>query len=132
MLCNDVLFAWNGCREPTSKARTRREIQWLKLIVGKFVYKYVTLVFVAVACPVLVSGVDAVMAHFVNREYTYMESVAFTCMEGYEYSSGSDNRSCQADATWSGSPFICTRGYIIVYFHLNESAKYLHNVRKGI
>lgn len=90
------------------------------------------MVFVAVACPVLVFGVDVVMANFENREYTYMESVAFTCMDGYEYSSGSDNRSCQADATWSGSPFICTRGYIIVNFQLNESAKYVDNVRKSI
>ena len=30
---NDVLFAWNGCREPTSKALTWREIQWLNMIV---------------------------------------------------------------------------------------------------
>lgn len=64
---------------------------------------------VAVACPILVPGVDAVMAIFEDREYKYLEWVTFSCLEGYQYSSGSENRSCLANATWSGEPYTCTR-----------------------
>ncbi|XP_061190343.1 uncharacterized protein LOC133198232 [Saccostrea echinata] len=63
-----------------------------------------------VACPVFVFGVDAIMADYEDKTYQYMEWATFSCMKGYEYSSGSQNRSCQADATWSGTPFTCTLG----------------------
>lgn len=67
--------------------------------------------FEGVACPPLVFGIDAIMANFISMEYKFMDSVAFECMVGFEYYSGSDNRTCQADATWSGAPYICTRKF---------------------
>lgn len=61
-----------------------------------------------VACPPLIFGVDAIFATFIDMEYKFQDSVVFECMVGFEFSSGSDNRTCQADATWSGAPYTCT------------------------
>jgi len=37
------------------------------------------------------------------------DSCNFTCNTGYELT-GSDTRTCQNDASWSGSETICSRG----------------------
>ncbi|XP_062598349.1 uncharacterized protein LOC134259761 [Saccostrea cucullata] len=63
---------------------------------------------VPVECPVFVFGKDAIMAEYEDKTYSYLEWAEFSCMTGYEYSSGSQNRSCLANATWSGEPFTCT------------------------
>ena len=40
--------------------------------------------------------------------YDYLTSVTYTCNTGYGLTSGNGTRICQADATWSNSPPVCT------------------------
>ena len=37
------------------------------------------------------------------------DTCSFTCNTGYELT-GSDNRTCQSDGSWSGSDAVCQRG----------------------
>jgi len=50
-----------------------------------------------------------VCTHESNINPSYEDTCSFTCNTGYELT-GSDNRSCQSDGTWSGSATICRRG----------------------
>ena len=41
--------------------------------------------------------------------HSYEDTCSLTCNTGYELT-GSDNRTCQSDGSWSGSDSICKRG----------------------
>ncbi|XP_063416134.1 sushi, von Willebrand factor type A, EGF and pentraxin domain-containing protein 1-like [Mytilus trossulus] len=39
--------------------------------------------------------------------YTYMETITYSCIPGYEVQSGDLERTCRDDGTWCGSPPVC-------------------------
>jgi hypothetical protein len=41
--------------------------------------------------------------------YEFGATIEYECIEGYSLTTGSFNRTCQANKTWSGSPPICAR-----------------------
>jgi len=48
----------------------------------------------------------------------FEDTCTFSCNDGYELT-GSENRTCQSDQTWSGTETTCTRGTVhavIVFF----------------
>ena len=58
----------------------------------------------AVQCPTPGVGQNS------NRTFThsgYLDTVTYHCISGYETDTGDVTRTCQADATWSGSPLNC-------------------------
>ena len=59
-----------------------------------------------------------------NRDPSYGDSCSFTCNTGYELT-GSDTRTCQSDASWSGSDVTCIRGKCLVIFRTVYVTKYL-------
>ena len=44
-----------------------------------------------------------------DRVPSYEDTCSFTCNTGYELT-GSDNRTCQSDGSWSGDDAECRRG----------------------
>ena len=40
---------------------------------------------------------------------SYEDTCSFTCNNGYELT-GSENRTCQSDGSWSGNSTMCNRG----------------------
>ena len=45
---------------------------------------------------------------------SYEDTCSFTCNTGYQLT-GSDNRTCQSDGSWSGSFTLCRRSMYIEY-----------------
>jgi len=43
---------------------------------------------------------------------SYEDTCSFTCNTGYELT-GSDNRTCQSDGSWSGTETMCTAGVLV-------------------
>jgi len=43
-----------------------------------------------------------------DGNYSYKDTCSFTCNTGYELT-GSDNRTCQSDGSWSGTDSICRK-----------------------
>jgi hypothetical protein len=41
--------------------------------------------------------------------YEFGATIEYECIEGYSLTTGSFNRTCQANKTWSGSPPVCSR-----------------------
>ena len=60
----------------------------------------------AVSCPTL-----ATVAHSSKQQtgISYTDTVTYTCNSGYERISGSSQRTCQSDKTWSGSQPVCSK-----------------------
>jgi len=51
-----------------------------------------------------------------DRVPSYEDTCSFTCNTGYELT-GSDNRTCQSDGSWSGTETICTgKTVVTMYF----------------
>ena len=40
--------------------------------------------------------------------YNYQDTVTYSCITGYERTSGDGARTCQEDKTWSGLEAVCT------------------------
>ena len=47
------------------------------------------------------------------------DTCTFKCDDGYELS-GSNNRTCQIDGSWSGTDTVCTRGMLMSQFNLKK------------
>jgi len=43
---------------------------------------------------------------------SYEDTCSFICNTGYELT-GSDNRTCQSDGSWSGTETVCARGVLL-------------------
>ena len=50
--------------------------------------------------------------------YTYNSQVTYTCQTGYEKTSGSLTRTCQADGSWNGTAPVCSSKIFIVGINL--------------
>ena len=51
--------------------------------------------------------------------FNYSTDVTYTCDTGYELASGYLTRTCQANATWSGAPPVCTS--TLRFQHINAN-----------
>ena len=51
----------------------------------------------------------------------FEDTCTFSCDDGYELT-GSENRTCQSDQTWSGSDDECRRGWFIYKFLKSRDA----------
>ena len=64
-----------------------------------------------------------------DRVPSYEDTCSYTCNTGYKLT-GSDTRTCQSDASWSGSDGVCNRGekFLCVCNAVitMESALYVH------
>ena len=47
---------------------------------------------------------------------TYLESLTYTCAEGYKKMYGDETRRCQKDGTLGGSDLVCTRKFIVCMY----------------
>ena len=67
------------------------------------------IVYLTVPCPVLpdVSNGSTICTSSEPSNYVYEDTCNFTCNTGYELT-GSPQRICQSDGSWSGSPVSCT------------------------
>ena len=67
-----------------------------------------------VPCPSLTDPNDGVIACSLGDDGvpSYEDSCSFRCNTGYELT-GSDFRTCQSDAGWSGSETLCTGNLLI-------------------
>ena len=60
-------------------------------------------------------GTPPVVSHTsnVNTGTDHSDTITYTCLSGYEKTSGNLVRTCQADKNWSGSPPVCCKYHII-------------------
>ena len=57
----------------------------------------------------------------------YDDTITYTCLSGYEKTSGNIGRTCQADEHWSGSPPVCCKYNLILHCYLmGVQATYQH------
>ena len=59
-------------------------------------------------------GALPVISHTSNRNTgtVFPESIIYTCLSGYEQTSGNSVRTCQDDKNWTGSPPVCCKYHI--------------------
>ena len=69
------------------------------------------LISLSVSCPSLTDPDNGVINCSLgdDRVPSFEDICSFTCNTGYELT-GSDTRTCQGDASWSGSDDVCRRG----------------------
>ena len=53
--------------------------------------------------------------------YTYLSQVVYTCSSGYERTSGSLTRTCQATGNWDGSQPVCSGDYFLLLVSVTDS-----------
>ena len=58
-----------------------------------------------------------------GSDFVYEDTATYQCNHGYEADTGDVTRSCQADASWSGTPLNCRRRYMPVLFCPSEYRK---------
>jgi len=62
-------------------------------------------------------GALPVISHTSNNNTgtDYDDTITYTCLSGYENTSGNLVRTCQADKTWSGSPPVCCKYHLACF-----------------
>ena len=76
--------------------------------------------FSAVQCPGLNEAINGTISCSLEDDGipTYEDTCSFTCNTGYELT-GSSERTCQSNGSWSGSDIVCRRGKKYKYYTLN-------------
>ena len=72
------------------------------------------LCFLLVSCPSLSDPNNGIIICSLGDDGvpSYEDTCSFTCNTGYELT-GSENRTCQSDGSWTGSITMCNRGECI-------------------
>ena len=67
-----------------------------------------------VSCPTLTSPYNGIISCSLGDDGvpSYEDTCSFTCNTGYELT-GSDNRTCQNNGSWSDSDVVCRKGKLM-------------------